>query len=194
MTYDEMLIEVKRGTENYYQDKFEIDYFIELYGVDYYLSITKLLKENKIKVEYNNIICFHNYHVTLIKECFIYLEQLERYLKSYLFSNSIIKSSSLLKEKRLKNILTFICNDEEVKNILFPKNINLNYIMEFKNRIYDYSLTFIANKNYILNEFINILPQHLETKFKSLLKELKIKYIILGEIVSYELKESYCIK
>ena len=119
LTYEEMLLEAKNSTENYYQDKFEIDYFIEIYGVDYYLLIIKLLKINKIKIDYNNVKCFHNYHIELIKECFIYLDHLERYLKSYLFSNGIIKSLSLLNEKRLKNILNFICSDEEVKNNLF---------------------------------------------------------------------------
>lgn len=194
ITYLEMLLEAKKNTVNYYQDKFEVDYFMELYGVDYYVSIMNLLNKNKIVLEFKNIALFHNYHIELMKECFTFLEQYEKYLKAYLFSNDIIKSLNLLVEKRLKNILNFIYEDEEIRNKLFSKEINLKRIIEFKNKVFDYSLSFSDNKNILLNEFINVLPRRLEINFKSLLNNLKNKYIILNDIVNFESKESSCIK
>ena len=185
-TYEKMMSEVKHRSIDYLNNKFEIDFFVETKGVFYYLDILNILKENKLDETIKNVILFDKFQAELNKLIYQYLDFLEKYLKSYLFSYEIVVSVNLLKEKGLKNILEFIYSDNELKNEIFDCEFDIFKIVKLKNKIKNYSLGFDNNKFILINNLLNALPYYYRESLIVCLENMSRDFDDLKKITNYK--------
>lgn len=185
-TYERMLLEVKQRSIDYLNNKFEIDFFVETKGVFYYLDILNVLKENKVDETIKNVVLFDKFQAELNKLIYQYLDFLEKYLKSYLFSYEIVVSVNLLKEKGLKNILEFIYSDNELKKEIFDCEFDIFKIVKLKNKIKNYSLGFDKNKFILINNLLNALSYYYRDSLIVCLENMSRDFESLKSIANYK--------
>lgn len=183
ITYDFLFEECKTKTLDYYDKKIEVDFFVECFGVDYYYNLLNVLQDNDYVQKYQNVMLLQNFNEEFIKDCFLYLDKLEKYIKAYLYRNNLVYSLNLLHEKKIKNLYDYL--DAEAKKTLFDNDFEITKLLTFKKRVYDSSLLFCSDYKHLIVNFVKALPNNLSDEFNCKVNDYKEKYKPLMRIIEF---------
>lgn len=174
--------QIIKESENYFEAKVEIDFFVELRGENTYLTYLCELKKHDLPRTYNLVVLLDQYTQDWYSLCFTYISLFEDYLRHILYRGDFFINNNSLKEIYLPSLLEIISSNKEIYSYLFPLEIDKHLLLNFRRKILEHHLVGDEKKNAYIINFYNALPDTLKDYFYLEYEKLNEKYKDLKSI------------
>ncbi len=174
--YEESLKNIKCISFNYFENKIEIDFFLELHGFEIYKKLIELLKKKNYQYDIKTINKVYNFNLEISKLVHEYLHYEEEYLRAFLYINKYVVNLKTLNEKPLSSLLKIIASNKNIKDELNLKDIYIQDIISLNTKAITYQIVFSSRMNEKIEYLYNLLPDFYKKSFKEKLLKLYSSY------------------